>query len=307
MERQYIRQRQRILTPELKVKLCEMVATSSTVVEAAERLGVSLRTVQRERKYDEDFDHQLLLALGAPPDPLKLMQAAARTHWRAAAWLLERTRPEQYARRPSNMTHAANVNRALHAVLESILEITDPERRSEVFRHVNQAVERSLDCCFPTLGPWGKIRDPKLPETPLTNRERVKAAPVIASDSIGTPDDWPMLQPRCHAPRGNETPDAPRHETNDPVTPQSPESEVPQAVSQDALLTPGPSNQGQTAPPPTEVELAKRQEAFIDESLQLWQNAKRQRDRDRLDLLLSRKTKKATPDAEQQSDRGRAA
>ena len=85
MKRQFIRQRQRILTPELKVKLCEMVATSSTVVESAERLGVSLRTVQRERKYDEDFDHQLLLALGAPPDPLKLMQAAARTHWRAAA------------------------------------------------------------------------------------------------------------------------------------------------------------------------------------------------------------------------------
>ncbi|BBO36247.1 hypothetical protein [Lacipirellula parvula] len=174
MKRQYIRGRNRVLTPELRVKLCQLVRESSTLVEAAEAIGVSLRTVQRERKYDEDFDHELLLALSAPPDPLKLMQAAARTHWRAAAWLLERTRPEQYARRPTNMAHAGQVNHAVNAVMEAVLQLLPPAEQERLFPFIDAACQRALDCCFPNLGPWGHPRSPKLPQTPLGNHLRWK-------------------------------------------------------------------------------------------------------------------------------------
>ena len=174
MKRQYIRGRNRILTPELRVKLCQLVRESATIVEAAEAIGVSLRTVQRERKYDEDFDHELLLALSAPPDPLKLMLAAARTHWRAAAWLLERTRPEQYARRPNNLANAGQVNRAVNAVMEAVLQLLPPAEQERLFPHIDAACQRALDCCFPNLGPWGHPRAPKLPNTPLGNHLRWK-------------------------------------------------------------------------------------------------------------------------------------
>lgn len=174
MKRQYIRGRNRILTPELRVQLCQLVRESATLVEAAEALGVSLRTVQRERKYDEDFDHELRLALSLPPDPLKLMQAAARTHWRAAAWLLERTRPEQYARRPSNMANAGQVNRAVNAVMEAVLQALPPEQQERLFPLIDAACQRALDCCFPNLGPWGHPRSPQLPQTPLGNHLRWK-------------------------------------------------------------------------------------------------------------------------------------
>lgn len=130
--------------------------------------------MQRERRYDEDFDHELRLALSLPPDPLKLMQAAARTHWRAAAWLLERTQPEQYARRSNNMANAAQVNHAVNAVMEAVLRALPPEQQERLFPLIDAACQRALDCCFPNLGPWGHPRSPKLPQTPLGNHLRWK-------------------------------------------------------------------------------------------------------------------------------------
>ena len=81
-----------------------------------------------------------------------------------------------------------------------------------------------------------------------------------------------------------------------------------EAASQDVPLAPGSSNRGPDASPQiNDVERAERHEEFIDESIQLWQNAKRQRDRDKLDLLLSRKTKKATPKEQRPPNNRRAA
>ena len=86
MIQNHIRGRRRILDPAKKARLCELVAKESYSIEqAADALDVSLRTVQRERKFDQDFDHEVRLSLQQPPDPLKLMEHAARTHWRAAA------------------------------------------------------------------------------------------------------------------------------------------------------------------------------------------------------------------------------
>ena len=194
MYRRYIRGRSRILDPELKSKLCELVAESATIEEAAETLDVSLRTVQRERKGDEDFDHELRLALQAPPDPKKLMQNAARTHWRAAAWLLERTEPETYARKPANTAYAKQVAAALEAVVEAALEAVPPEMRQAVYRQVQAASEQALDCCFPNLGPWGHPRQLKHPLTPLTDQEfrtrwSDRSSYIQIIDDEGEPDE----------------------------------------------------------------------------------------------------------------------
>ena len=170
MYRPHIRGRNRVLDQQKKAKLCELVAESATIEEAAETLDVSVRTVQRERKEDEDFDHELRLSLQAAPDPLKLMQSAARTHWRAAAWLLERTNPEEYARRPLNSAKAWQVDAALASVLEAALECTPPERRDELYDQVHQACERAIALLFPHLGNgWNDVKRPQLPPTPLAN------------------------------------------------------------------------------------------------------------------------------------------
>lgn len=185
MYRPHIRGRRRILTQPLKAELCRLVAESATIEAAADTLDVSLRTVQRERKNDEDFDHGLRLALQAEPDPKRLMQTAARTHWRAAAWLLERTDPETYARRPVNTANDKQVEAALCFLLEAALQATPEEQRAAFFAKVNPAREQAFNCVFPNLGPWGNPRAPKCPPSPLTDYQllcQTLATPRIIVD-----------------------------------------------------------------------------------------------------------------------------
>ena len=168
MIQSHIRGRRRILDPAKKARLCELVANESYSIEqAADALDVSLRTVQRERKFDQDFDHEIRLSLQQPPDPLKLMEHAARTHWRAAAWLLERRNPEEYARKPINTANTKQVWAALQFVTEAALRAVAPEQRVEVYNAIEAASNEAHDCCFPAFGPWGHPRRPKLPPTPL--------------------------------------------------------------------------------------------------------------------------------------------
>ena len=175
MQPYYTHGSSRIMTPERREKLCELLAESHTIEEASEAVGVSIRTVQRERKRDEDFDHEVLLALQKTPDPLKLMEQAARTHWRAAAWLLERQNPEEYARKPVNTTSPKKVATALRFVQETALEAVPAEFHEVLYKHVQAAIDEAFRACFPTMGKWETPKFPKLPvETPLSDLQEVK-------------------------------------------------------------------------------------------------------------------------------------
>ncbi|WP_428303575.1 hypothetical protein [Lacipirellula sp.] len=196
MQRQYIRQRERVFTEEMKVKFCELVRKSYSLAEAAQGVGVTLRTVQRYRREEEDFDQEVRMAKLAKPDPLKLMESAARTHWRAAAWLLERTKPETYARKRGDLASGLKVTKALRLMMETALANTPEEARSELFKHLDKTYEHVLDCCFPSLGPWDRPRDPKMADTPIVFRERAKSAPVIHNYGLGTPDEWSFAAPQ---------------------------------------------------------------------------------------------------------------
>ena len=179
MNSPYIHERRRIMDPAKKVKFSQLVRESHSLEEAAEWLDVSIRTVQRERKRDEDFDHEVRLALQATPDPLRLMENAARTHWRAAAWLLERTRPEQFARKPANTARDYQVEAALGMLLEAALAATAPAERAAFYQQVEPVCGQALQYCFPQLGPNGNLKKSKLPPTPLadeTSRQALTAS-----------------------------------------------------------------------------------------------------------------------------------
>jgi hypothetical protein len=207
--RPYIEGRPRLLDPQKKVELCEHVAKGATVEDAAETVGVSLRTVQRERQLDEDFDHELQLSLRQPPDPLKMMQHAARAHWRAAAWLLERTDPEQYARRAKNTASPGQFDAGLKFVMEAALAAIPPELHEQLYESMAAAAQEAFACLFPNHGRWGDAKRPKLPPTPLVQRQSrqwhtdSKHARVIAEDETGritqtVPPQLPAhLQPRA--------------------------------------------------------------------------------------------------------------
>lgn len=183
MNSPYIHERRRIMDTAKKVKFCQLIRDSHSLEEAAEWVDVSIRTVQRERKRDEDFDHEIRLAQQATPDPLRLMQNAARAHWRAAAWLLERTRPEQFARQPANTARDYQVEAALGMLLEAALAATAPAERAKLYEHVQPTCAKALEFCFPQLGPSGNLKKSKLPATPLADEESRAALRAVLAAS----------------------------------------------------------------------------------------------------------------------------
>ena len=99
-------------------------------------------------------------------------------HWRAATWLLERTRPEQFARKPANTARDYQVEAALGMLLEAALAATAPEQRAAFYQQVEPVCGQALQYCFPQLGPGGNLKKSKLPKTPLadeSSREALRA------------------------------------------------------------------------------------------------------------------------------------
>jgi hypothetical protein len=100
-----------------------------------------------------------------------MMQHAARAHWRAAAWLLERTDPGQYAKRPKDSASPNQFNAGLEFVMEAALAAIPPELHEQVYEYMAAAAEEAFACLFPNFGRWGDAKRPKLPPTPLVQQQ----------------------------------------------------------------------------------------------------------------------------------------
>jgi hypothetical protein len=142
--------RPREFTPALQSELLNHVADGATVEMAARIAAISLRTVQREAKDNDDFHHDLELALqAAPVDPEQLMRQAARTHWRAAAWMLERAEPDRYGKRPPNSCSVEKLRGIMAHLIELALEATAAEQRAAVYSQMRPAADKALKALTP--------------------------------------------------------------------------------------------------------------------------------------------------------------
>jgi hypothetical protein len=173
--------RSRALDAARKQQLCQLVRQSYSLQEAAAGVDVSLRTLQRERLRDETFDEQIRGSLQAKPDPLRLMEESARAHWRAAAWLLERSRPDEYGRKAANAARPRQVEAALDLVLEAALEAVAPSERAAVYQPVQAACDRAFAQCFPAP----PLATKSQPATPLADEQWEQlAASESRDDSV---------------------------------------------------------------------------------------------------------------------------
>jgi len=130
--------RPRALTEVKQREICSLVAMGCSVEAAARYVCCNVVTIRREALRNSQF-HELLRRAGvsARTLPLDTMRTAAISDWRAAAWLLERTEPHQYAKRNPHAFNEAEVVDLIGRVCDAFRgEIRDKQAFARAKRRV---------------------------------------------------------------------------------------------------------------------------------------------------------------------------
>jgi hypothetical protein len=114
---------------------------------AARYVGCARATIQNTGQRDPKFAEKLRQAkYHAEIGFLKNIQKAARKeqYWRAAAWALERTMPEKYARRGPDVITVEQISHLLSQFADIIVqEVPVPRYRKNILKRL-EALTRSL-------------------------------------------------------------------------------------------------------------------------------------------------------------------
>src|SRR3954451_6770488 len=97
---------------------CALIAGGCGFREAARYVNCNVGTIRREADRNPAFAEQLRNSEAyAQVSPLKAMQQAAGTHWRAAAWMLERAFPDRFSRPEPGAFGARQARQLMNEVL----------------------------------------------------------------------------------------------------------------------------------------------------------------------------------------------
>jgi hypothetical protein len=126
--------RPRALDDTKRREICALISAGSGVERAASYVGCSTSTIHREAARNAGFDEQLRRAeLAAELEPLQLLRKKANTHWRAAAWLLERFNPERFVKPQPMRVPRDEVVEILNRLAAMIIDsIPDVQMQGEV-------------------------------------------------------------------------------------------------------------------------------------------------------------------------------
>ncbi len=138
--------RPRVLDDSKREQVCALVSAGVSLRKSAEYVGCSHSTLCREARRDKEFHQQLRKAKGMTQlAPLEAMRQAAQSNWRAAAWMLERSDPEQFGRN-LRKTFGLKELRALARDLMTIFdeEIDHPIQRERVAERVHATINYAM-------------------------------------------------------------------------------------------------------------------------------------------------------------------
>jgi len=169
--------RPRALDDAKRREVCALVSAGCGIAHAARYVGTSAITVRREAMRNPEFYQQLRDAeLSAQVVPLQALKKAAQTHWRAAAWYLERTHPDEFGRRNVERYTVQQVETLLCEFYETIFAGIDD---TEVVDRVNDKVgdflahhnmeARAVLVPRPDVHSRRKQQSKKEPGSPTTN------------------------------------------------------------------------------------------------------------------------------------------
>ncbi|MBL8826479.1 MAG: hypothetical protein JNM18_05800 [Planctomycetaceae bacterium] len=108
-----------------RAQVCAILATGGTRSVAANYVGCTAETIRRTAERDPEFREALNRAESQHEiQYLQRIQEATKkdTHWRAAAWVLERTYPDRYATRKPRVLTIAELTETLDRFAELVAE-----------------------------------------------------------------------------------------------------------------------------------------------------------------------------------------
>lgn len=152
-------------------RLCAMVSIGATVRSAAELCGITESAVRARQQRDPAFRDRLEKAKQSREiAPLRHIREACSKNWRAAAWLLERARPHEYAKRKGDDWKSHEVAATLHSYGELVVQAMKREIRD---RTVQQRVaEQLMDACDRIEQVWKSGPDVVPGRLPKVRRRR---------------------------------------------------------------------------------------------------------------------------------------
>ena len=133
--------RPRILDDKKRTQIVALIGAGLGLQDAVRYAGCSVSTARREMLRDPEFRQDVRAAeVRSQLEALRAMRAAASTHWRAAAWMLERTNPRRFARTSSRNFKVDELRAVFDDVIQAAVEeIDDPIVRARVCRRLVMA------------------------------------------------------------------------------------------------------------------------------------------------------------------------
>lgn len=241
--------RRRIVDDAARREVCALVSAGCSLAHAASYVGCSVKTLQRECQRDVDFRARMRRARAAAAlDPLLAMKQAAATHWRAAAWMLERAMPEKYGRSAQKRFTASDARRLLREI-QRIFYSESPYIHSAVLDRLRSQIVAAVETAAQVA-----------PTAPRPSRPKSTARRASAPASANPLDDlWSFIDD----PRRLEALDEQIMAAIDPAPPidpaprttAEPRSTAPTAQSarSSEKPTPAPSTSSETVADATPV------------------------------------------------------
>lgn len=135
----------KVLDDVKKREICALVTAGMSMVKVARYVGCSPKTITRAQRSDEEFDQRMRRAkLSADLNPLEAMRRASTTHWRAAAWMLERDERRQADRRAGRTARLYSQEDLLY-LAEQVKRIVD---RGMPIVFEGPSIDEQIDALF---------------------------------------------------------------------------------------------------------------------------------------------------------------
>jgi hypothetical protein len=138
--------RPRALDEAKRREVCALVSAGGSIEWAAMYVGCSPSTIRRQARRDPAFYSQLRqAALAAQLHPLNALRQASTTHWRAAAWMLERIQPSRFIPRRSEAVRKTDLEAFYKLMCNLMLEEgADPKMIDRIYRRMSRDAKQFL-------------------------------------------------------------------------------------------------------------------------------------------------------------------